>query len=912
MYMHSVYYEWTDFAYDDIKLLKNQSHFKKIGASKLAKLQAKMSTRKRSTLQQVSMLCIECFGDSQLSYNRSKSEKYKTDQIFQKQFVTLQGLLPDDSPGSAEQQQKRQRAARLGLLSDNTATPGNNAASPSPPPQQATAPLPVQPPPTLADPSPDVFAFFAQRTDEKRELEQKVKSLAQRESQLATRLSEAEMAASRSRTEAASAIAQLQAREEQFQHQQDRLVKELHKEADKVAKLQQQLQQATTQQGLSSPAAAAAHQVQQQQQQQQQAQLATPEKVFINKDELVQLRISVTRLEMAVEQAKLDKEEAERRGHERAEEERHKAESALQEAVLLRMQLTDTLEMADRNAVAKRECDGRIAQLERQMMVLETAATGRSTLLNQEGGNAGDGGADREQPSGTDALIRTLRHQLEEQRPLVTEALRLREQASNVHVLKERLGAAEARARMAQESLDQMTAVSMEGEQAKQVLKRWTGILSGAADCHTPEDVLHLLTRLQQQRLTAETRVGDRADEIATLRAEVASAEAARREALAAQAGAEALVEDKDKEVERLERKVALLNKERDGLKAVLSSYDEEYLNRQGDRFDGEVTPEQQRIVELEATVEALHAHIKSIEEESRAAGTADGNNHSSPGGDMMLFSSPDNKNNSAKRAAVSAAIADAESRAATAESKVTSLLAEVSALNQQIAMLETKVARGEFNPALTRVLHFKNNPETVLEREMQRARVAHLESENEALKSNLARLEVAVGSGGDGGNGDGDNAAANTNGPSAGVRIAQLEGENLLLSRRLAEVQKVSDRLQQVFTKQIGTFREAVLLLFGYRVDMSTDPGQKEYRAKFILTPPSHHDDDDNNNSKGAGSLVFLMLRDGSMTLQESGATSQVGKLAREVETFIKRFKSIPAFTANLTMENFQKHTQA
>ena len=33
--------------------------------------------------------------------------------------------------------------------------------------------------------------------------------------------------------------------------------------------------------------------------------------------------------------------------------------------------------------------------------------------------------------------------------------------------------------------------------------------------------------------------------------------------------------------------------------------------------------------------------------------------------------------------------------------------------------------------------------------------------------------------------------------------------------------------------------------------------------------------------------------------------------RLAREVETFVDRFRSIPAFTANLTMELFQKQTQ-
>ncbi len=33
--------------------------------------------------------------------------------------------------------------------------------------------------------------------------------------------------------------------------------------------------------------------------------------------------------------------------------------------------------------------------------------------------------------------------------------------------------------------------------------------------------------------------------------------------------------------------------------------------------------------------------------------------------------------------------------------------------------------------------------------------------------------------------------------------------------------------------------------------------------------------------------------------------------RLQQEVATFIGRFKSIPAFTANLTMETFQKNTQ-
>ena len=47
----------------------------------------------------------------------------------------------------------------------------------------------------------------------------------------------------------------------------------------------------------------------------------------------------------------------------------------------------------------------------------------------------------------------------------------------------------------------------------------------------------------------------------------------------------------------------------------------------------------------------------------------------------------------------------------------------------------------------------------------------------------------------------------------------------------------------------------------------------------------------------------------DGRMVLVPTDFSSS--QLAREVETFIDRFKSIPAFTANLTMEYFQKQTQ-
>lgn len=76
--------------------------------------------------------------------------------------------------------------------------------------------------------------------------------------------------------------------------------------------------------------------------------------------------------------------------------------------------------------------------------------------------------------------------------------------------------------------------------------------------------------------------------------------------------------------------------------------------------------------------------------------------------------------------------------------------------------------------------------------------------------------------------------------------------------------------------------------------------PVCRDFKAQFALRP--QHSDD------ASQQLVFRMLRDNRLVLVP---TDFSGTLQREVETFIDRFRSIPAFTANLTMEYFQKQTQ-
>ncbi len=186
------------------------------------------------------------------------------------------------------------------------------------------------------------------------------------------------------------------------------------------------------------------------------------------------------------------------------------------------------------------------------------------------------------------------------------------------------------------------------------------------------------------------------------------------------------------------------------------------------------------------------------------------------------------------------------------------------------------------------------------------------------------------------------------------------------MLRAQIVDIEKREKRLKEVFNAQIVSFREAVFFLFGYRVDMAskaistTKAGSAP--TTFVLTPPVGAPADrllhvlsenprytttlhgtncalHGKLQRTLQSLVrgqwveLLQLPDaeraadcaqgGDEKMQlmfalkpKSGGmqllpTPYTERLKQEVETYIGRFRSIPAFLANLTMENFQKSSQ-
>jgi mitotic spindle assembly checkpoint protein MAD1 len=245
--------------------------------------------------------------------------------------------------------------------------------------------------------------------------------------------------------------------------------------------------------------------------------------------------------------------------------------------------------------------------------------------------------------------------------------------------------------------------------------------------------------------------------------------------------------------------------------------------------------------------------------------------------------------------------------RAEAAEGRQTALEREAAALAKELAALEMRVGRGEFDRKQTKVLHMKLNPAAEATQEAAGRELNRVAAENAALRSQLSALEQAAASaaaaaGGVGqatGPSDGGGAVAAAAVAAAGSsRMAVLEAEATVAKQRVADLEKREARYKDIFRQKINTFRDGCLHLFGYRVEMRDAPGGA---TTFVLR----------SMYSGEGEqLMFTLSDQGAITIEPTTYSTENAEVKKQVEVFYKRFRSVPGFTANHTMELFNKHT--
>ena len=116
--------------------------------------------------------------------------------------------------------------------------------------------------------------------------------------------------------------------------------------------------------------------------------------------------------------------------------------------------------------------------------------------------------------------------------------------------------------------------------------------------------------------------------------------------------------------------------------------------------------------------------------------------------------------------------------------------------------------------------------------------------------------------------------------------------------SASAADSNKLNQRLKEMFKERITSFREAVYLLTGYKVDLYAPDAATGGHARLRLRSMYAEDPDDSLLFQWKGETLELM------------ETPFAGKLNPKLFAYLSSCNSVPAFLANVTLELFDNQT--
>lgn len=219
---------------------------------------------------------------------------------------------------------------------------------------------------------------------------------------------------------------------------------------------------------------------------------------------------------------------------------------------------------------------------------------------------------------------------------------------------------------------------------------------------------------------------------------------------------------------------------------------------------------------------------------------------------------------------------------------EVEKLKEENAKLQQQLDIYEIRKEQmhmqGYYDPSKSKIVHLSMNPSSVA-RQQRGEEVEKLRKENEMLRKRLQYLEEAGGCGLEDLSPGGSNLSPD-NTPSVVKQVEDFKAQ-------LASAEMKNQRLKEVFKKKIQEFREACYALTGFKVDVTRD---NQYRLQSMYAERSTDD------------LLFESSSKGDMMLLATDFSSQ---LADQIDTYLNRFNSIPAFLSSITLELFNRQTQ-
>ncbi|XP_040295723.1 mitotic spindle assembly checkpoint protein MAD1 isoform X3 [Bufo bufo] len=325
--------------------------------------------------------------------------------------------------------------------------------------------------------------------------------------------------------------------------------------------------------------------------------------------------------------------------------------------------------------------------------------------------------------------------------------------------------------------------------------------------------------------------------------------------------------------VRRLQKRVLLLSKERDGMRSILDSYDSELT-------PSEHTPQlSRRLRESEENLQRVHAHNAEMEVQLSQSLEETGLQKQRAElltAELGLFKS--------QMATTDQSISINSEAVNSLRLKIEELEAERGRLEEENRILEMRLEKlslqGSYDPSKVKVIHFSMNPASKAQQQ-RKDDVQTLRDECNKLRELVRILE--------GGTTVPDKLEA-----AGSIQTPIQDVSDLKKQVESAELK--NQRLREVFQTKIHEFRSVCYMLTGYRIDITTE---NQYR----LTSMYAEQKDDNllfKSTSPSGGKLQLLETSFSRTLKDF------------IDLHLHHQNSIPAFLSAVTLDLFSRQTFA
>ncbi|WMV12313.1 hypothetical protein MTR67_005698 [Solanum verrucosum] len=453
--------------------------------------------------------------------------------------------------------------------------------------------------------------------------------------------------------------------------------------------------------------------------------------------------------------------------------------------------------------------------------------------------------------SDSNILVKHLQEELRSYEAEVREARKLKLSHENIELLKVKILEEKGRRERAESELLKLAMLQGDMEKLEDELNAWKSMVKDIPGASCAADVPPKFAALQREVLDSMTKVGEIQARLKQMEVALDAADLEKREVENEAVLAKEKAESSKSEIKRIELKLASVMEETDRLKNVIEDF-----RKQKSVESGQEVVSGAILQELETSLAKKENCIKELESylsEQKEVNIRQLN-------EIKFLN--EKLNNEARR--------------------IKSLEREGDGLRSQIALLESKLGHGDYSSANTKVLRMVNT--LGVENEAKQT-IEALQNELQKTKEQLLAVQELKGQSAD-----------------AGTLVdSYISGKIMQLKEQIATLEKREERYKTVFADRISVFRRACCELFGYKIVMDDHQRPDGIAVtRFILQSIYAQSDEEK---------LEFEYESGNTNILTNKYTSQP-EISQQVEIFIRRMNSIPAFTANLTVESFNKRT--